>query len=88
MHLLVVENEMYSASPNTIRFMRTTALCFPRMNGFGLRLWNRLLFPVNLAQCRVFHVMLKSNLAPNIGQKLLSNQWPIILGAEIYTIVK
>jgi len=37
-----------------------------------------------LAQCRlkesVFHLMLQINVAPNIGQKLSSNQWHITLG--------
>jgi len=28
--------------------------------------------------------MLQNNVAPNIGQKLSSNQWPIILGAGLY----
>jgi len=29
--------------------------------------------------------MLQNNVASNIGQKFSSNQWPIILGAELYT---
>jgi len=29
--------------------------------------------------------MLQNNVAPNVGQKLSSNQWPIILGARLYT---
>jgi len=29
--------------------------------------------------------MLQNMLAPNIGQKLSSNQWPIILGTGFYT---
>jgi len=29
--------------------------------------------------------MLQNNVAPNVGQKLSSNQWPIILGAGLYT---
>jgi len=45
--------------------------------------------PVNLAQCRleesVFHLMLQNHVAPNIGQKLSSNQWPVILVAGLYT---
>jgi len=34
---------------------------------------------------RVFHLMLQNNVEPNIGRKLSSNQWPIILGAVLYT---
>jgi len=34
-------------------------------------------------KCCVFHVMLKNNIAPNIVQKLSSNQWRIILGAGL-----
>ena len=29
--------------------------------------------------------MLQNNVAPNIGQKLSNYQWPIILGAGLYT---
>jgi len=29
--------------------------------------------------------MLQNNIAPNIDEKLSSNQWPVILGAELYT---
>jgi len=29
--------------------------------------------------------MLQNHVAPNIGQKLLSNQWPTILGAGLFT---
>jgi len=29
--------------------------------------------------------MLQNHVAPNIGQKLSSNQWPITFGAGLYT---
>jgi len=29
--------------------------------------------------------MLQNNVAPNIGQKSLSNQWPVILSSGLYT---
>jgi len=29
--------------------------------------------------------MLQNNVAPNIGQNLSSNQWPVILGSGLYT---
>jgi len=32
----------------------------------------------------VFHLLLQNIVAPNIGQKLSSNQWPVILGSELY----
>jgi len=32
--------------------------------------------------------MLQINVAPNIGQKLSNNQWPITLAVEVYTIYR
>jgi len=33
----------------------------------------------------IFHLMLQNNVAPNIGRKFSSNQWPVIWGSGLYT---
>jgi len=38
-----------------------------------------------MSQESVFHLMLQNNVAPNIGQKLSINHWPVILGAGLHT---
>jgi len=38
-----------------------------------------------MSQESIFHLMLQNNVAQNIGQKLPSNQLPVILGAGLNT---